>query len=110
MGGKAVSQSVGMDAFRDASSLGGSTTRMPNGFCVDRLITAMILCAWKEPDAGFLRQPLPVLAQFVEQLRTEHYVAIFAPLAASDVNHHALAVDVGDLQMRQFGTAHASGV
>src|SRR5438445_10650613 len=50
----------------------------------------MILLAWKEPEAGFPRQPLPVSAQFVEQLGAEHHVAIFAPLAATDMNHHAL--------------------
>src|SRR5207253_638976 len=38
----------------------------------------------------FPRQPLPVSAQFVEQLGAEHHVAIFAPLAATDMNHHAL--------------------
>jgi hypothetical protein len=51
-----------------------------------------------------------VLAQFVEQLRAEHYVAIFASLAAAYVDHHTLAVDVCNFQVRQFGTTHSSGI
>jgi hypothetical protein len=33
-----------------------------------------------------------MLTKFFKQFRTEHHVAVFAPLAASDVNHHPLAV------------------
>ena len=51
----------------DRRPLGGFPTGLPDGCCVDRLITAMIPLAWKEPEAGFPRQPLPVAAQFVEQ-------------------------------------------
>jgi hypothetical protein len=83
---------------------------MPNRFGVDRLISAVIFLAGKEPDARFFLQPLPVLAQFVEQLGAEHHVAILASLAASYVNHHALAVDVCKFQVRQFGTTQSGGV
>jgi hypothetical protein len=35
------------------STLGGSLARMPNGFRIDRVIGAMIVVAWKEPDFWF---------------------------------------------------------
>ena len=94
----------------DRRPLGGFPTGLPDRCCVDRLITAMILLAWKEPEAGFPRQPLPVSAQFVEQLGAEHHVAIFAPLAATDMNHHALTVDVADLQVGQLSAPGAGSI
>src|SRR5215471_11558953 len=108
--GEAMAQRVGMQAFADACPLGGFATSMPNRFGVDRLISAMIFLAGKEPDARFSPQPLPVLAQFVEQLGAEHHVAIFASLATPYVNHHALAVDVCNFQVRQFGTTYSGGI
>jgi len=36
--------------------------------------------------------------------------AYCASLAALDVNHHALAIDVPDFQMGQLGVAHSGGV
>jgi len=36
----------------------------------------------------------------------EHHIAISASLATLNVNHHALAVDVSDFQVCQFGVAH----
>ena len=55
-------------------------------------------------------QPAPVLAQFLEQFWAEHHIAISASLAALNVNHHALAVDVADFQVCQLGVAHSGGV
>ena len=49
-------------------------------------------------------------AQFVEQDRAEHHVAILATLAALDVNDHALAVHVADFQASQLGVADSGGV
>jgi len=51
-----------------------------------------------------------VRAQFVEQDRAEHHVAILATLAALDVNDHALAVHVADFQASQLGVADSGGV
>src|SRR5215469_15861475 len=99
-----------MDVFVDACSLGSFTTRMPNRFCVDRLITAMILSAREEPDARLPSQALPVLSQFVQQPGAEHDIAISATFAAPDVKDHALTVDVCNFQVRQFGTSQPSGV
>ena len=99
--GEAVTQRVGMNLFLDAGSLGGFPAGVPDGFGVDGLITAMVAVAGKQPGAGFSPQPMPMCTQFIEQLGTEHDITIPASLAALDVNHHALAVDVADLQARR---------
>ena len=49
-------------------------------------------------------------AELFEQNGAEHHVAVLAALAALDVNHHAPAIDVGDLEARQFRIPHAGGV
>ena len=36
---------------------------------------------------------------FFEQLGAEHDVAVFAAFSSADMNHHALAVDVAELQV-----------
>ena len=59
---------------------------------------------------GFPVVETPVGAGCREQLGTEHDIEIFAALAAADVHHHALTVDVVDFQRGQFGIPGASGV
>src|SRR6266849_9509055 len=110
MRSKTVAKRVRMDAFLDARSLGGVMTSMPNGFRIDGQISAVAMVAVKEPHAGFSLQAVPMCVEFFEEHGTEHDIAIFASLAALDVNHHALVVDITDLQMRQLGTARAGGV
>jgi len=51
-----------------------------------------------------------VFAELLKQLWTEQHIAIFAPLAALDVNHHAFAIHVADFQTRQLGAPHSRGV
>jgi len=55
----------------------------------------------KQPDLRTSRPP--VRAQFLQQPRRQHHVAVLAALALIDPKHHALAVDVGDLQVRGLG-------
>jgi hypothetical protein len=66
--------------------------------------------AGKEPVTGFSPQPTPVPAQFFEQLGTEHDNAVLAAFSSLDVNHHALAVDIADLQVCYLSTAQAGSV
>src|ERR1700730_1711197 len=99
-----------MDVFLDARPVGGFLTRIPNRFRLYRLITVMLAVAWKQPGAGFSSQAVPMCTQFHEQLCTEHDIAISASLAALNVNHHALAVDVTDFQVRQLGVPRTRGV
>src|SRR5271169_1893570 len=110
MRGKTVAKRVRVDAFLDARSLGGVMTRVPNRFGIDRQISAVAVVAVKEPHAGFSPQAVPMCLELFEEHGTEHDVAIFASLASLDVNHHALVVDIADLQMRQLGTTRAGGV
>src|SRR5580693_1499070 len=61
-------------------------------------------CApWKQP-APRSRRPPPGTQQF-EQIRRQHYVPVFAAFALLDADHHALAVDVADLQRHHLGDA-----
>jgi len=56
-----VAQSVGMDAFLEAGVLGGFLTCVPNGFCIDRPILAIV--AGKKPSAEFPVVVTPVGAK-----------------------------------------------
>ena len=76
MRGKTVAQSMGMDTFLDARSLGGVMTRMPNGFRIDREISAVAVVAVKEPHTGFSLQAVPMCLELFEEHGTEHDVAI----------------------------------
>jgi hypothetical protein len=64
----------------------------------------------KEPVAGFSPRPMPVLAQFFEQLGAEQNIAVFAALSSADMNHHALAVDIADLQVGYLSTPQTGSV
>src|SRR5262249_45667764 len=99
MGGKAVAKRVGVEGGVEARALRGSLAGVARRFLVDWIIRSMPTVAGKEPIAGFSWQPAPVLAQFFEQLGAEHDISVFAALSASDMNHHALVVDVTDLQV-----------
>src|ERR1700722_6961678 len=110
MGGEAVPQGVGMDLFLDARSQSSFLARIPNRFRIDRLITVMVVVAWKQPGAGFSSQAVPMSTEFFEQLRAEHDIAISASLAALDMNHHAFAVDVADFQVCQLGIPRSGSV
>src|SRR5208282_1941825 len=52
---------------------------------------------------GLTLQATPVVAQAFQQRGTEHNIAVLTTLPAADVDHHASAVDIGDLQTSQLG-------
>jgi len=79
-------------------------------FRIDGLITVVPAVAWKQPCTGLVRQAAPVLAQFLQQFWAEHHISVNASLAALNVNHHPLAVDVADFQVCQLGVPHSGGV
>src|SRR5580698_2135638 len=105
MGGETVPQSVGMNLFLDASSFRGVLTGIPGHLGVDRPIAGVPTIAWKQPNAGLAPQAAPVFPQRFEQFRAEHDVSILTALTALNVDHHALAIDVGNLKMCQLGAA-----
>src|SRR5215207_9407451 len=53
---------------------------------------------------------LPPRAQQVEQMRRQHHVAVLATLALLHADQHALAVDIGDLERDDFGSAQARAI
>jgi len=110
MSGKAVPQSVRMKLFLDAGSVCGLLAGLPDHIGVDRLIPSVPAVAGKQPYAGLATQTAPVLAQRLQQLRAEHYIAVFSALSTLNVDDHALTVDVADLQVRELGSSHSGGI
>src|ERR1700687_1290710 len=49
-------------------------------------------------------------AQFLEQDKAEHDVAVLPTLATLNVHAHGSPIDVADLQARELGAAHAGAV
>ena len=52
----------------------------------------------------------PVVAQQMERGLWQQDVAVLGALAAVDMDHHALAVDIGDFEMKAFVKTQAAGV
>lgn len=65
--------------------------------------------AGKEPLLRLAPEAAPVVAQRLEQLRTEHDIAIPAALAFPDMDHYPLAVNVAYLQVGRLCAACAGG-
>ena len=62
----------------------------------------------KEPGTELIE--LPVAPQQRQQVGGEHHEAIAFPLALAYADDHALGVDVGALQLTEFGDADARGI
>src|SRR3954453_8476776 len=97
---------MGANVFRDTGSLRGFPAGLPEHFRCNRLISPPTVLRSRK-QIGFGPHPAPVLTQCLEQLRTEWHVPVTVPLAMSDVDQHAHAIDVLCLEMTQFGPAHA---
>src|SRR5260370_17648335 len=110
MSGEAMKQRVGMDGTIKDRAVRGLLGGVVWRFCVYRVIRSMPTVAGKEPVAGFSPQPTPVLTQFFEQLGAEQDIAVFAALSSADMNHHALAVDIADLQVCYLSTPQTGSV
>ena len=108
--GEAVPQHVGIHLLLNPGTTGGTLASVARGFGIHGLIAAVPAIAGKQPDARSSAQPPPVRAEFFEQDRAEHHVAVLATLAALDVENHALAVHVADLQASQLRVPNASRV
>ena len=86
----------------------GLLAGIPDDLAVDRRIGVVVV--GKQPDSWLSLQAAPVLAQSFEEFRAEHDIPVSAPLAALDVNDHALAVNVADFESGQLGTPHPGGI
>lgn len=110
MRGKAVAQGVRVYGFWESGATSSSLAGMVDRFGSDGPITGVSMPARKQPHTALSSQAAPVLAQFFEQLGAEQHISVSAAFATSNVNHHALAVDIADSQAREFGTPESGGV
>ena len=66
------------------------------------------------PRAGKMRVGIPVrhpiAAEELICFRRQGNIPVLGALAAMDVDHHPLAVDIGDLQSERFRDPQAAGV
>src|SRR3974390_2134076 len=105
VGGKAMPQRMRRHALGDARQIlggGDGAVELTGGDRIDRVL------AWEEPDLRSRRMP-PVAQQF-EQLRREHHGAIPLTLALLDPQRHALAVDIGHLEVRDLANSEAGAI
>ena len=105
MRGEGVTQGMWCDGFLDTAAL----ARVPadQRYCGagDGMHGDV---ARKEPLPGV--SVMPVKSQDLEQPWREHYVATLTVLALVHTDDHALAVDIGDLQVHDFRHAQPGGV
>ena len=86
-----------MDGLVDARSLGSLAASQPHDVGRDGHVGADAFDGTgKEIDFGL--HPAPVHAQGLQQLGTEWNIAIASTLALVNADHHALAVDIADLE------------
>lgn len=88
----------------------GLLTRCPEHLGGYRTARRVPPVAGKQPESRLAPESAPVGAQFFQQRRTQHHVSVLAALAAADVNHHPLAVDVLHLQASDFSPACSRGI
>ena len=106
-----MAKRVGVKLFPDSRAFGGFAASVPDDLGADGILGGGMPAAAREQPLGrFPAQPAKMLPEFFEQVRAEHYIAVFASLAAPNVDHHPLAVDIADLQIRQLGPSHTGGI
>ena len=95
---------MGRNVFFDACPLRGFLTGGPGHLVGDGDIGPPAVHGSGEKVSLGLHPP-PVHAQGLEQLLAEWDIAVMAAFSMVNMNDHALAVDVADLQPAQLGTA-----
>src|SRR5215831_1403867 len=84
---------------------------MPHHFVCDRpLLICFLESRGEQVDLRLHFASLPVRPQRVQQLRREWQFPIARVLTLMNVDDHALAVDIGDLQLRGFGSPQTGSV
>src|SRR5215469_451527 len=82
---------------------------LPDDIGRDRYVGTAVMHSSGE-EVGLRFHPAPIDSKGFEQYRTQWYFTIMATLSLVNADHHALAVNVGDLESAQFGSAHGGGV
>src|ERR1700749_1525017 len=98
MGGEAMAQGVWMDMLvRETGAFGRMQAAPPEPLGVDGAVGGMPASAGKKPVRWLTIEPAPISAQCFQQRWAQHDIAVLAPLAAANMDDHALAIDVVDL-------------
>src|SRR5271169_3358840 len=95
---------------RQAGALSGVLTGSPEDLGGDGITCGMPSVAGKQPLGRLAFEPAPVSAQRFQKLRAQHDVAVQASLASPDMDHHALTVNIADLQMCGFCATCPGGI
>ena len=99
-------QQMRAHGFRDSGSLSRFPARLPQNFGRDGLVGAGAVDRPGE-HVGLRLHPAPVLTQRLKHLWAQRHVAVLAAFALPDVDQHAGAVDILDLEAAQFSPPHA---
>src|SRR5215469_5917241 len=102
-------RSKGANVFGNTRGLRRFPASLPEHFRSDRLIRPPTVFRSRK-QIGFRVHPAPVLAQSLQQLRTERHVAVTVPFPVPNVDQDAYAVNVGNLEMTKLGSTHAGRV
>src|SRR5580693_6150061 len=101
-----MSNQVRAHGLGNARTLSRFSASFPEHLRSDRFIgTPTVLCSGKQIGLGM--HPAPILAQSLEQFRTEWHIPIAVSLPVPDMDQHADAIDVLDLEMAHLGSPHS---
>ena len=93
-----VTQRVWMNPILKARPLGSTLARIPHGSGSDGTMGGVPGSARKQPLRRFALQPPPIIAQGFQQRGTEHDISVLTSFPTANVDYHASAVDIGNLQ------------
>src|SRR5580704_6676481 len=102
--GRVRAQTVWGQAFADTGKRGCLATSQPDDVGGDGGVGAF---TGKQIGVGL--SPAPVEAQGFQQFETEWNIAIAAALPVN-ADHHALTIEVTDLETAKFGPSHGGGI
>ena len=102
---EAVTKQMGINGLGQLGHAAGLAADMGDAHAGDGLGDAV---SGKEPGLELVE--LPVAAQQRQQIGGEHHEAIALPFALAYADDHALGVDVGALELTEFGDPHARGI
>ena len=114
MGGVGMAQGVNRNSFfTDAGielGLAKGTLDAAFGHGIKGLMDGGSLSAESGEDKTWVAVGAPVLAQQMKSGLRQWDIAVLGALAAVDMDHHALAVDIGDFEMKAFVKPQTAGV
>jgi hypothetical protein len=105
MGGESVTKEMGINGLGQLGGLPGFFACEGNPVTGDRLSEAV---ARKEPGLELIE--LPITAEEWQEVGRQHDQTIAFALALADVDHHPLRVDVGALEVTEFGNPYTGGI